>query len=92
MRARLLYQSRKRGILETDLLLSTFAKKYLSLFSREELEIYDKLLKESDLDIYAWIIGKTQVPERWRNNNIFLTVQAHCRDRTVPIQRMPDIV
>ncbi|CAJ0762349.1 3590_t:CDS:1, partial [Entrophospora sp. SA101] len=25
-RARLIYQSRKRGILETDLLLSTFAK------------------------------------------------------------------
>src|SRR5204863_10095199 len=28
-RARLLYQSRKRGILETDLLLSTFAHEHL---------------------------------------------------------------
>lgn len=42
-RARLLYQSRKRGILETDLILSTFAKKYLPLFTKKELETYDKV-------------------------------------------------
>ncbi|QSL67043.1 hypothetical protein MERGE_001430 [Pneumocystis wakefieldiae] len=44
MKARLLYQSRKRGILEADLLLSTFAEKYLPLFTRQELETYDKVL------------------------------------------------
>ena len=40
-RARLLYQSRKRGILETDLLLSTFAHKYLSTMSDSEMREYD---------------------------------------------------
>ena len=40
-RARLLYQSRKRGILETDLLLSTFAAKYLSKMSVAEMDEYD---------------------------------------------------
>ncbi|EMR09709.1 hypothetical protein PNEG_01896 [Pneumocystis murina B123] len=91
MKARLLYQSRKRGILETDLLLSTFAKKYLPLFKREELETYDKLLKESDLDIYSWIIGKAETPDRWNKNSLFLTLKSHCQDKTVLIRRMPDL-
>ena len=42
-RARLLYQSRKRGILETDLLLSTFAQKHLPTMSEAEMHEYDKV-------------------------------------------------
>lgn len=42
-RARLLYQSRKRGILETDLLLSTFANKHLSTMSEQEMREYEKV-------------------------------------------------
>ncbi|OIW30045.1 hypothetical protein CONLIGDRAFT_661544 [Coniochaeta ligniaria NRRL 30616] len=38
IRARLLYQSRKRGTLESDLLLSTFASQHLDSISRAQLE------------------------------------------------------
>ena len=54
MRARLLYQSRKRGILETDLLLSTFAHENLQKMDREILDQYDRFLDENDWDIYYW--------------------------------------
>lgn len=60
MRARLLYQSRKRGTLESDLLLSTFASENLERMSREQLEQYDRFLDENDWDIYYWA---TQEPE-----------------------------
>ncbi|KAI5306816.1 succinate dehydrogenase assembly factor 2 [Ascosphaera atra] len=53
-RARLLYQSRKRGTLETDLLLSTFAKAYLPNMTPAQLHAYDSLLDENDWDIYYW--------------------------------------
>jgi succinate dehydrogenase assembly factor 2 len=43
-RARLLYQSRKRGTLESDLLLSTFARDHLPTMSEAELKAYDKVL------------------------------------------------
>ena len=43
LRARLVYQSRKRGTLESDLLLSTFARDHLSGMSEEELMEYDKV-------------------------------------------------
>jgi Flavinator of succinate dehydrogenase len=43
MRARLVYQSRKRGTLETDLLLSTFARENLSAMTVPEMREYDKV-------------------------------------------------
>jgi len=43
LRARLTYQSRKRGILECDLLLSTFAREELSTMSHTDLMEYDKV-------------------------------------------------
>lgn len=42
LRARLVYQTRKRGTLETDLILSTFAKEYLPTMSEEEMKQFDK--------------------------------------------------
>ncbi|KAI1389429.1 DUF339-domain-containing protein [Hypoxylon trugodes] len=54
MRARLVYQSRKRGTLESDLLLSTFADAYLPTMTREQMTQYDQFLDENDWDIYYW--------------------------------------
>merc|ERR1711976_945447 len=59
-RARLLYQSRKRGMLENDLILSTFAGKYLNTFNEKQLDIYDDLINKpsNDRDLYYWATGK----------------------------------
>ncbi|KAK4104320.1 DUF339-domain-containing protein [Parathielavia hyrcaniae] len=54
MRARLLYQSRKRGTLESDLLLSTFASAHLATMTPAQLAEYDLFLDENDWDIYYW--------------------------------------
>ena len=43
MRARLVYQARKRGTLESDLVLSTFAKDQLSTMDEAELREFDKV-------------------------------------------------
>ena len=43
MRARLVYQTRKRGMLENDLLLSTFAREQLGGMERAELEEFDRV-------------------------------------------------
>ncbi|OLN85954.1 Succinate dehydrogenase assembly factor 2, mitochondrial [Colletotrichum chlorophyti] len=54
MRARLLYQSRKRGTLESDLLMSTFANEHLPHMTKAQMEQYDLFLDENDWDIYYW--------------------------------------
>ncbi|XP_014208224.1 succinate dehydrogenase assembly factor 2, mitochondrial-like [Copidosoma floridanum] len=68
-RARLLYQSRKRGMLENGLLLSTFAKKYLDNFNEEQLKLYDRLinLPSNDWDIFYWATDVKPVPQEFQN-------------------------
>lgn len=43
LRARLIYQTRKRGTLETDLILSTFARDELPNMDFEEMKQFDKV-------------------------------------------------
>src|ERR1700709_226534 len=52
-------QSRKRGTLESDLLLSTFADANLARMTPKQLQQYDLFLDENDWDIYYWV---TQEP------------------------------
>lgn len=65
MRARLLYQSRKRGIKENDLLMGTFSNEFLDTLDRPQLEEYDIILNEHDneWDMYAWMVGKKELPD-----------------------------
>nr|XP_035953827.1 succinate dehydrogenase assembly factor 2, mitochondrial isoform X2 [Halichoerus grypus] len=58
-RARLLYESRKRGMLENCILLSLFAKEYLHHMTEKQLNLYDRLINEpsNDWDIYYWATG-----------------------------------
>ncbi|GMM43254.1 hypothetical protein FOG51_00222 [Hanseniaspora uvarum] len=52
---RLIYKSRKRGILEMDIILSGFAAEYLNKLNKKDLEKYDLLLDELDWNVYRWI-------------------------------------
>ncbi|OUT22992.1 hypothetical protein CAS74_001295 [Pichia kudriavzevii] len=94
MRKRLTYQSRKRGILETDLLMSRFAKKYLSSFDRGMLEEYDKLLDELDWDIYYWATENykiTPLPDKWKDSKVLKLIQQESRNEKKEILRMPSL-
>jgi len=93
-KARLVYQSRKRGILETDLLLSKFAKLYLDSFSMEELDEYDKLLDELDWDIYYWATKNyeiTPLPEKWKDSKILKMLQELSENKEREVLRMPNL-
>ncbi|KAF2674759.1 hypothetical protein BT63DRAFT_19448 [Microthyrium microscopicum] len=59
----LLDQSRKRGTLESDLLLSTFANEKLQTMTAEQLKEYDLFLDENDWDIYYWATQATPTDE-----------------------------
>uniref|UniRef100_H3CVH5 Succinate dehydrogenase assembly factor 2, mitochondrial n=2 Tax=Tetraodon nigroviridis TaxID=99883 RepID=H3CVH5_TETNG len=62
---RLLYESRKRGMLENCILLSLFAKQYLNTMSENQLQQYDRLINEpsNDWDIYYWATGAQPTPD-----------------------------
>ncbi|OQV16510.1 putative Succinate dehydrogenase assembly factor 2, mitochondrial [Hypsibius exemplaris] len=69
-RARLLFQSRKRGMLENGLLLSSFADRFLAELDDKQLDTYDTLinLPTNDWDIYYWISGVRPPPEDFQSD------------------------
>merc|ERR1712215_210676 len=92
-RARLLYQSRKRGMLENGLLFGSFANKHLNAMTEEQLVLYDRLinLPSNDWEIYYWAVGQKATPEEFDNEVMdMLKEHAKNKDRESRIQ-MPDL-
>ncbi|GGL57375.1 succinate dehydrogenase assembly factor 2 [Wenxinia marina] len=59
---RLSMRSRRRGIKEMDLILGAFAGAGLARLAPEELDVYERLLEESDHDLYRWVSGAEAPP------------------------------
>lgn len=74
---RILLHSKQMGIRENDLLLSSFVDKYLPTLSEQQLDQYEALLKQSDWDIYYWVIGSRPVPAEL-DNDLMKLLQKHC--------------
>lgn len=57
-------------MLENDLLLSTFAAKYLKDFNEEETATYDELINgvTNDWDIYYWATEFKPTPARYETD------------------------
>lgn len=90
---RLIYQSRKRGMLENDLLLSTFAARYLKDMTPKQTEQYDQLINgvTNDWDIYYWATNVRETPEEY-NNEIMDMLKRHTRNEKKESRvRMPDL-
>jgi antitoxin CptB len=74
-RKRLLFRSWHRGTKETDLLLGSFAEKYIAGFTAEQLDRYEALLENDDGDLYDWIAGRAAVPAE-RDDDIMRLLRA----------------
>jgi antitoxin CptB len=61
---KLIYRSLHRGCKEMDVILGAFVAS-LSLLSTEILQTYEQLLEEADWNIYAWIIGDIETPQKY---------------------------
>ncbi|MCB1650532.1 MAG: succinate dehydrogenase assembly factor 2 [Alphaproteobacteria bacterium] len=66
-RKRLIFRSGHRGTKEMDLIMETFAKKYVPGFDEAELALYEEILLHSDPDLYNWITGKESPPANYIN-------------------------
>jgi succinate dehydrogenase assembly factor 2 len=93
MHFRLLYQSRKRGMLENGLVLSTFAAKHLDTMEGELLDQYDRLinLPTNDWDIYYWATGVKPTPLEF-NNKVMDLLKEHVKNKNKENRiRQPDL-
>lgn len=81
-RARLIYQSRKRGMLENGVILSAFADKYVNKFDEKQLDEYDRLinLPTNDWDIYYWATKTKPTPPEFESS-VMQMLQEHLNEK-----------
>ena len=49
----------RRGMRELDVLLNRFIETSYSDLDSTEQDVFDSLLSESDIDLYAWLTGRS---------------------------------
>ncbi|XP_022232195.2 succinate dehydrogenase assembly factor 2-A, mitochondrial [Drosophila obscura] len=90
---RLLYQSRKRGMLENDLLLSTFVARHLKDFSAAQTAQYDELINgvSNDWDIFYWATETKPTPPQYDTEIMRMLKQHVKNEERVQRIRQPDL-
>ncbi|XP_057292963.1 succinate dehydrogenase assembly factor 2, mitochondrial-like [Hydractinia symbiolongicarpus] len=93
MKARLLYQSRKRGMTENGLILSNFAAKHLNSFTKQQLDEFDVLINKpsNDWDIFYWIMEKDVTPDEY-NTEVMNMLKKFTRNEKMELRYcQPDL-
>ncbi len=62
---RLRFRAWHRGVKEADLLVGGFFDAHAESWNAAEIDLFETLLEEQDVDIMAWAMGTAAVPERY---------------------------
>lgn len=62
---RLKFRAWHRGTREADYMIGCFFDRYGSGWTAEELDWFEALLDEEDVEIMAWALGTMDVPEKY---------------------------
>jgi len=96
-RKRLAWQSRKRGITEVDLILSTFSEKYLSTMTMDEMLAYDRIINSTtydptitEWDLYYWFTEAKPYPKELIKDESFIAEYA--KEEIQGVQEMMDLI
>ncbi len=63
---RLRFRAWHRGTKEADLLIGGFFNARSAEWSEAEIDLFEALIEEQDVDIMAWAIGADTVPARYQ--------------------------
>ncbi|NQV48449.1 MAG: succinate dehydrogenase assembly factor 2 [Rhodospirillaceae bacterium] len=61
-RKRILFRSSHCGMKENDILLGGFASACIGELNDAELDAFEVLMEQSDIDVLKWVTGKAPVP------------------------------
>ena len=71
---RLRFRASHRGVREADLLIGGFFERHHAGWSDAEIDWFERLLEEQDVDIMAWAFGTAMPPERY-DGDLMLRLQ-----------------
>lgn len=65
---RLKFRSEHRGVREADMMIGGFFDRHHESWTDAEMDWFEALLEEQDVDIMAWAMGTAAVPGRWQGD------------------------
>jgi antitoxin CptB len=65
---RLRFRAWHRGVREADLMVGGFFDAHHEAWEKDEMDWFEALLEEQDVDIMAWALGTAEPPERYRGS------------------------
>ncbi|EFJ42569.1 hypothetical protein VOLCADRAFT_66963 [Volvox carteri f. nagariensis] len=74
---KLLYRSKQRGFLELDLLIGLWAEVNIPKMDFAELKQMALVLEEENPDLFKWLTGQLQPPDRMSGNAVFEALRRH---------------
>ncbi|MCY0094918.1 succinate dehydrogenase assembly factor 2 [Hoeflea ulvae] len=78
-RRRILVRAWRRGIREMDLVIGGFADAEIGTLDEAELDQLEQLMAEEDADIFRWVTGEAETPDRFRTA-MFDRIRAYVPD------------
>ncbi|MCW8953211.1 MAG: succinate dehydrogenase assembly factor 2, partial [Rhodospirillales bacterium] len=64
-RKKILMRSRRCGMHENDILVGKFAEAHIGTLDDRQLGLLETLLEQPDIDLFNWISGRAEVPEKF---------------------------
>jgi antitoxin CptB len=83
---KILYQSWYRGCKETDKILGIFARKYVAGMNEDQLNLFQKILDEQDVDLFDWMSGKKPTPQDVQDNVIYQQIMEFIFNNPLSLQ------
>lgn len=74
-RKRILYRANHRGMKEADVLIGRFAETHLLDLTPDQVDRFESLMEELDLDIMDWIMEREPVPPH-HDTDVFAMLKA----------------
>jgi antitoxin CptB len=63
---KLMFRADHRGTREADYIIGGFAQKYAHRWDETELQWFEAVLDEQDVDVMGWALGTIEAPERFQ--------------------------
>lgn len=64
--ARIKFRAWHRGTREADYMIGCFFDRFHQGWSEDDVQWFEDLLEEEDVDVMAWALGTQTVPERYQ--------------------------
>lgn len=76
---KLLYRCNHRGMLENELILTSYLQKHYTDLSEMDVVLFERLLDEPDPSIYRWFTGAAEADMEYRGSQLLKSIQTHLK-------------